>query len=123
MHAIVMEEIEPSAFTPLSHSFGSTFSPPPRPQAAAEDVEMDLLELALTGALAGDEEPEPEQEQEQEQDEEEDDWLLDAVAGSEPSTAPEQPPRRPVSLNQYVQGEADYGDEDDYSSSEDSEDD
>ena len=120
-----MEEIEPSAFTPLSHSFGSTFSPPPRPQAAAEDVEMDLLELALTGALAGDEEPEPEQEQEQEQeqDEEEDDWLLDAVAGSEPSTAPEQPPRRPVSLNQYVQGEADYGDEDDYSSSEDSEDD
>ena len=115
MHAIVMEEIEPSAFTPLSHSFGGALSPPPQPQAAAEDVDMDMLELAL----AGDEEPE----QEQEQDEEEYDWLLDAVAGSEPSTAPEQPPRRPVSLNQYVQGEADYGDEDDYSSSEDSEDD
>ena len=41
MHAIVMEEIEPSAFTPLSHSFGGALSPPPQPQAAAEDVDMD----------------------------------------------------------------------------------
>ncbi|RPD62013.1 hypothetical protein L226DRAFT_535387 [Lentinus tigrinus ALCF2SS1-7] len=104
---IEMEEIEfslPASAPPPA--------PVPAPQAdepEGEEIDMDAFEEMLNDQLGGNP-AEAEQE-----GEDEDDWLAGAV-----SPVAE---RQPLSLNQFAGGGVDFGDDDEYSSSDDSDDD
>ena len=82
------------------------------PDGEGEEIDMDLFAEELNDQLNG---GGAEQEQEGQGLEEEDDWLAGAV-----SPVAE---RQPISLSQFAGGGADFGDDDDYSSSDESDED
>ena len=100
-----MEEIE---FVPSARV--------PEPEPEGDPIDMDAFEVELEEELQGPAEAAPEPEQEA--DFEDEAFLMGALGAGSPVTE-----RLPVSLNQFVGGGADFGDDDEYSSSEDSEDD
>ncbi|KAI9001125.1 RNA polymerase II transcription elongation factor-domain-containing protein [Trametes punicea] len=108
---IVMEEIEPSAFTPPSR-VGADGD-----EVEEEEIDMAAFEEELKEQLGGpeaegeaDAEGEPEPEGEGEEDE------VDFLAGAMSPVVE----RQPVSLSRFVGGGAEFGDDDDYSSSDES---
>ncbi|KAI0334851.1 hypothetical protein GY45DRAFT_1431340 [Cubamyces sp. BRFM 1775] len=109
---IVMEEIEPDAFTPPAGTYVDGVE--------EEEIDMAAFEEELKEEL-GDPEAdaemlEAEVEAEADGEGEEDD--LDFLAGAMSPVVE----RQPVSLNRFLGGPAEFGDDDDYSSSEDSDD-